>query len=210
MPTNPTTSNDRLPKKSGGGNNLKQNFTAIKYGNDHGSIAFGKIHKKADVTSDIMLAASDGEHFMSMDKDGQRTGWTTIMSPGNFQVECGSNREESDDACMINAKNGNIDIIATNGKIRLQATDIELIAVGGSVDKGNIRVSATENFSVDAKKVLLSSKINTKIASAGITEVVGNSCLKIYGSVIRGVSDACAVKDTKVGGQRYQQQQNQV
>ena len=210
MPTNPTTSNDRLPKKSGGGNNLKQNFTAIKYGNDHGSIAFGKIHKKADVTSDIMLAASDGEHFMSMDKDGQRTGWTTIMSPGNFQVECGSNREESDDACMINAKNGNIDIIATNGKIRLQATDIELIAVGGSVDKGNIRVSATENFSVDAKKVLLSSKVNTKIASAGITEVVGNSCLKIYGSVIRGVSDACAVKDSKVGGQRYQQQQNQV
>jgi hypothetical protein len=210
MPTNPTTSNDRLPNKSGGGNNLKQNFTAIKYGNDHGSIAFGKIHKKADVTSDIMLAASDGEHFMSMDKDGQRTGWTTIMSPGNFQVECGSNREESDDACMINAKNGNIDIIATNGKIRLQATDIELIAVGGSVDKGNIRVSATENFSVDAKKVLLSSKVNTKIASAGITEVVGNSCLKIYGSVIRGVSDACAVKDTKVGGQRYQQQQNQV
>ena len=210
MPTNPTTSNDRLPKKSGGGNNLKQNFTAIKYGNDHGSIAFGKIHKKADVTSDIMLAASDGEHFMSMDKDGQRTGWTTIMSPGNFQVECGSNREESDDACMINAKNGNIDIIATNGKIRLQATDIELIAVGGSVDKGNIRVSATENFSVDAKKVLLSSKVNTKIASAGITEVVGNSCLKLYGSVIRGVTDACAVKDTKVGGQRYQQQQNQV
>jgi hypothetical protein len=210
MPTNPTTSNDRLPNKSGGGNNLKQNFTAIKYGNDHGSIAFGKIHKKADVTSDIMLAASDGEHFMSMDKDGQRTGWTTIMSPGNFQVECGSNREENDDACMINAKNGNIDIIATNGKIRLQATDIELVAVGGSVDKGNIRVSATESFSVDAKKVLLSSKVNTKIASAGITEVVGNSCLKIYGSVIRGVSDACAVKDTKVGGQRYQQQQNQV
>ena len=77
-----------------GGNNLKQNYTAIKYGNDHGSIAFGKIHKKADVTSDIMLAASDGEHFMSMDKDGQRTGWTTIMSPGNFQVECGSNREK--------------------------------------------------------------------------------------------------------------------
>jgi len=210
MPTNPTTSNDRLPNKSGGGNNLKQNFTAIKYGNDHGSIAFGKIHKKADVTSDIMLAASDGEHFMSMDKDGQRNGWTTFMSPGNFQVECGSNREESNDTCMINAKNGNIDIIATNGKIRLQATDIELVAVGGSVDKGNIRVSATESFSVDAKKVLLSSKVNTKIASAGITEVVGNSCLKIYGSVIRGVSDACAVKDTKVGGQRYQQQQNQV
>ena len=209
MATNPTTSNDRLPNKSGGGNNLKQNYTAIKYGNDHGSIAFGKIHKKADVTSDIMLAASDGEHFMSMDKDGQRTGWTTIMSPGNFQVECGSNREESDDACMINAKNGNIDIIATNGKIRLQATDIELVAMGGSVDKGNIKIVATETISADAKKIMLSSKMNTKIMSAGITECIGNSCLKIYGSVIRGVSDAVSVKESKVGGQRYQQQQNQ-
>ena len=29
---------------------------------------------------------------------------------------------------MINAKNINIDIIATNGKIRLQANDIELVA----------------------------------------------------------------------------------
>ena len=51
------------------------------------------------------------------------------MCPGNFQVECGSANTEEQDT-MINAKNGNIDIIATNGKIRLQATDIELIAVG--------------------------------------------------------------------------------
>ena len=41
------------------------------------------------------------------------------------------------------------------------------------------------------------------------TECIGNSCLKIYGSVIRGVSDAVSVKESKVGGQRYQQQQNQ-
>ena len=46
--------------------------------------------------------------------------------------------------------------------------------------------------------------------SAGITEVIGNSCLKMYGSIIRGVSDACSVKDSKVGGKRYQQQQSQV
>jgi len=208
MATNPNTNNDRVPNTSAGGNNLKSNYTAIKYGNNHGSIAFGKIHKNADVTSDIMLQASDGEHFMSMDKDGQRNGWTTIMSPGNFQVECGSNKTEESDTCMINAKNGNIDIIATNGKIRLQATDIELVALGGTVDKGNIKMVATENISGEAKKILLSSKNNTKIMSTGITEVIANSTLKIYGSVIRGVSDAVAVKDSKVGGQRYQLQQN--
>ena len=204
MATNPTTNNDRLPNKSGGGNNLKQNYTAIKYGNDHGSIAFGKIHKKADVTSDIMLAASDGEHFMSMDKDGQRTGWTTIMSPGNFQVECGSNRQESDDTCMINAKNGNIDIIATNGKIRLQATDIELVAVGEGGSKGNIKMTATENISIDCKKFQFNAKNYYKLCTSGKADIIANGVLNMYGSIVKAVSDGCALKDSKNNLQRIQ------
>ena len=210
MATNSNTNNDRVPNTPAGGNNLKQNYTAIKYGNDHGSIAFGKIHKKADVTSDIMLQASDGEHFMSMDKDGQRPGWTTFMGPGNFQVECGSNREKTQDTVMINAKNGNIDIIATNGKIRLQANDIELVAVGEDTAEGNIKLTASENISGEAKKIIMNSKNNTKMISSGITEAIGNAGLNLYGNIISGVSDAVAVKDSKVGGQRYQQQQNQV
>jgi len=197
MATATNTGNDRKPGENGG-NNLKSNYSAITYGNNHGSLSFGKIHKRADVTSDVMLQASDGEHFMS-----------TFMGPGNFQVECGSNRAEEDDTCMINAKNGNIDIIATNGKIRLQANDIELVAFHGETTKGNIKMVASESISGEAKKILLSSKNNTKIMSSGITECIGNSCLKIYGSIISGISDAVAVKDSKVGGQRYQTQQNQ-
>ena len=147
---------------------------------------------------------------MSMDKDGQRPGWTTFMGPGCFQVECGSNREKTQDAVMINAKNGNIDIVATNGKIRLQANDIELIAVGEDTAEGNIKLTASENISGDAKKIIMNSKNNTKMMSSGICEAIGNSGLNLYGNIISGVSDAVAVKDSKVGGQRYQQQQNQV
>jgi uncharacterized protein (DUF2345 family) len=109
---------------------------------------------------------------------------------------------------MINAKNGNIDIVATNGKIRLQANDIELVAFHNDVSKGNIKMVASENISGEAKKILLNSKNNSKLVSSGITEVIANSTLKMYGSVISGVSDAVAIKDSKVGGQRYQQQQN--
>ena len=187
--------------KSGEGNNLKKTYTTVKYCNDHGSISFGHIHKRADVISDVMLRGSDGEHFFSMDKDGQRKGWTTSMCPGNFQVECGSNRTKDDDTCMINAKNGNIDIIATNGKIRLQANSIELVAVGDN-SEGNIILEATETISLDATKVIANSKATTRIASAGVVDVAANSCLKMYGSIIRGVSDACAIKDSKVGGKR--------
>ena len=206
----PTTGNSQSSLNRGSeGNNLKKTYTTVKYCNDHGSITFGHIHKEADVISDVMLRGSDGEHFFSMDKDGERNGWTTSMSPGNFQVECGSNRKQDDDTCMINAKNGNIDIIATNGKIRLQANDIELVAFHGETTKGNIKMVASESISGEAKKILLSSKNNTKIMSSGITECIGNSCLKIYGSIISGISDAVSVKDSKVGGQRYQVQQNQ-
>ena len=205
----PTTGNSQSSLNRGSeGNNLKKTYTTVKYCNDHGSITFGHIHKEADVISDVMLRGSDGEHFFSMDKDGERNGWTTSMSPGNFQVECGSNRKQDDDTCMINAKNGNIDIIATNGKIRMQANSIELVAVGDN-SEGNIVLEATETISLDSSKIIMNSKVKTKIVSSGVTEICSNSCLKLYSSIIRGVSDAVAIKDSKVGGQRFQQECNQ-
>jgi hypothetical protein len=205
----PTTGNSQSSLNRGSeGNNLKKTYTTVKYCNDHGSITFGHIHKEADVISDVMLRGSDGEHFFSMDKDGERNGWTTSMCPGNFQVECGSNRKKDDDTCMINAKNGNIDIIATNGKIRMQANSIELVAVGDN-SEGNIVLEATETISLDSSKIVMNSKIKTKMVSSGVTEIIANSTLKIYGSIIRGVSDAVALKDSKVGGQRFQQECNQ-
>tara|TARA_Y100000356_G_scaffold68725_1_gene56400 strand:- start:384 stop:998 length:615 start_codon:yes stop_codon:yes gene_type:complete len=193
-----------------GGNNLKKTYTGSKSSTDHAAIYTGKIHQNSDVISDFAVLCSDGEHFMSMDKDGQRPGWTTFMGPGCFQVECGSNREKTQDAVMINAKNGNIDIVAKNGKIRLQANDIELIAVGEDTAEGNIKLKASENITGDAKKIIMNSVNNTKMMSSGICEAIGNSGLTLYGNIISGVSDAVAVKDSKVGGQRYQKKQNKV
>jgi hypothetical protein len=213
MPTSRNTKGDRLPDTTGTNPNpndtAKQNYTAIRQGNDHGSISFGHIHQPADVTAAVKLETPDGRHTFFLDKDGPRKGWTTSLSPGNFQLECGSDNEEAQDTCMINAKNGNIDIIATNGKIRLQATDIEIIAVGEGGSKGNIRIKATENIETDSKKLLMNAKNNYKLATSGVGEVISNSRLKIYGSIIQGVTDACATKDSKNGGQRYQKQNNQ-
>ena len=193
-----------------GGNNLKKTYTGSKSSTDHAAIYTGKIHQNSDVISDFAVLCSDGEHFFSMDKDGQRPGWTTFMGPGCFQIECGSNREKTQDSVFINAKNGNIDIVASNGKIRLQANDIELVAVGEDTAEGNIKMTASENISGEAKKIIMNSKNNTKMMSSGITEAIGNAGLNLYGNIIAGVTDAVAVKDSKVGGQRYQQQQNQV
>ena len=187
----------------------KQNYTAIKYGNNQGSIAFGQIHKQGDVTSSVMLETPDGEHQLSLDLDGERTGWTCSTSPGNFQVECGSANQEAADSAVINAKNGNIILLATNGKIRMQATDIELVAVGEGGAKGHIKMTATESITTDSKKLLMTAKSFYRIASPQTGEVVANGVLKLYSPIIRGVTDAVAVKDSKVAGQRFQKQMNE-
>ena len=189
----------------------KKNYSAVKYGTDKGSIKFGHIHKKADVTAGVMLDTPDGRHQLSLDIDGQRKGWTTSTSPGNFQVLAGEDNEEPDDTLILNAVNGNICITAANGKIRLQGTDIELIAVGEGGAKGHIKCTATETFTIhETKKIIFDSKVMTKITSTGIMNISANSCLRIYGSLIKAVTDACSVKDTSVGGNKYNKENNQV
>ena len=176
----------------------KQNYTSVKYGNDKGTLRFGHIHKKGDVTSGCMLDTPDGRHQFSLDIDGQRKGWTTSTSPGNFQVLAGEDNTEPQDTLILNAVNGNICITAANGKIRLQGTDIELIAVGDGDTKGHIKCTATETFSVhETKKIVLESKIMTLFKCGGEMDIAANSCLKIYGSLIKAVTNACAVKESK-------------
>ena len=198
--------NDRLSKPGSTPNptdQAVQNYTEIGLGNDKGSIKMGHIHKQGDVTAGVILQTPDAEHQLSLDIDGNRKGWTTSTGPGAFSVECGSAMEEAQDSLILNAKNGNICITATNGKIRLQATDIELIAVGEGGAKGNIKMEATESIITNAKKTMISSKAFFRISTPGIGEVVANGILQMYGSVFRGVSDGCYLKNSKVGGRNY-------
>ena len=220
MPTSQNIVSDRLSRPlsqeqlddrmfpSNPNDTAKQNYTAIRYGNDHGSISFGAIHKPGDVTAGVKLQTHEGDHTFFMDKDGPRKGWTTSLSPGNFQVQCGERKEEAEDSMILNALNGNIIICASNGKIRLQATDIELIAVGEGGAKGNIRLDATENISTNSKSFKINSVNSLSFNSPSNMEIAANGVLTLYGSVIRGVTDACAVKDSKNGNKRKQKKFN--
>lgn len=201
------TSQNRVKEKNTP--TAKTNYTAIRYGNDHGSISFGHISSDAAVTSDVQIQASDGRHSILLDKDGPRKACTQITAPGRISIQSGEDKQEAEDTLFINALNGNIDIIASNGKIRLQGTDIELIAVGEGGSKGNIRLKATENIELDAdNKILINAKAMYKLATAGKAEICANSAMTIYSAVIRGVSDGCSVRDSKVGGQDFQRKQN--
>lgn len=185
-------------------NTAKQNYTAIRYGNDHGSISFGHIHKQGDVTADVMLQASDGRHSIILDKEGPRKACTQITAPGRISIESGIEKEEAEETLFIHAHNGNVAIIASNGKLRLQGTDVEIVAVGEGGSKGNIRIRSNENIELDAKKVLVNASSMYRLATSGTAEIAANGNLAIYASLIRGVSDSVANKDSKVGGRTVQ------
>jgi len=204
------TPQNRKNTRIGGQSTLtsKRNYTATRYGNDHGSISFGHLHKSGDVTSDVLLQASDGRHHITLEKDGdKRKGSTIIAAPGNFALRCGDDKTEAEDTCWINAVNGNIQLVATKGKIILQAEDVIIKAVGEGGSKGNIRMTATELIEMTGKKVSIDAKSLYRLATPGTAEIVANECLQIYGSIIRGVTDAVANRDSKVGGKRFQSKQ---
>ena len=204
------TPQNRKNTRIGGQSTLtsKRNYTATRYGNDHGSISFGHLHKSGDVTSDVLLQASDGRHHITLEKDGdKRKGSTIVAAPGNFALRCGDDKTEAEDTCWINAVNGNIQLVATKGKIILQAEDVIIKAVGEGGSKGNIRMTATELIEMTGKKVSIDAKSLYRLATPGTAEIVANGCMQIYGSIIRGVTDAVANRDSKVGGKRFQSKQ---
>lgn len=189
-------------------NTAKQSYTSVRYGNDHGSINFGHIHKNADVTAGVMIQGFDARHSVILDNDGPRKGSTQITAPGRVVIESGQDLKEAEETLFIHSWNGNIAIVASNGKLRLQGTDVEIIAVGEGGSKGNIRINASEGIELDGKKVQINAKSLYKLATPGTAEIVANSVMSIYAPIIRGVTDACANKDSKVGGRSIQRKNN--
>ena len=96
----------------------KKNFWNQVWSAMNGSITFGKLSPEGDVTSSVAIEARDGRHFMCFDEDGPRTGYTLMSAPGSTFIHSGEDLEKQQEAVVILAKNGDIHLKATNGKIK--------------------------------------------------------------------------------------------
>ena len=188
----------------------KQNYTSQTIGKkEKGSVWIGPIHKQGDVTSAVVLRnEQDRTHQLCLDIDGERPGSTTSTSPGKLQLDCGDNMKEAEDSCLIHAHNGNIVIKASNGKIRMEATDIEIVTKGDGETKGHLKLNIDETIEVECKKLVTSSQVLTKMCSAGDFEQAANGVLSTYASLLSSITDAVFKKPSKFGGQRERQKNN--
>ena len=108
---------------------------------------------------------------------------------------------------MIYAENGNIVINAGNGNLRFIANNVEFTVQGDDGSEGNFIVNASQNITLDAKQIQATAKNFLKLSSPARMEVCANENLKMYGGLIQGVSDAVSIKDSKLGGKQFWNEQ---
>ena len=203
-----STPQNRQNTKAGSGQETsKKNYTAQRYGTNDGELRFGQIDKQGRVTAGVQLNAKEGTHTFSMDNDGERKGCTTSISPARLQMDCGRDSKKEEDSCVIYADNGNIVINAGNGNLRFIANNVEFTVKGDNGSEGNFKVNASESILLEAKKIQCDAKNFLKLATPGKMEICANENLKLYGGIIRGVTDAVSGKDSKLGGKNFWQKQ---
>ena len=98
---------------------------------------------------------------------------------------------------MLDAENGDIVIKAPNGRIRMEAINVDILAIGGDGSNGNVQIEANEKVLVKTKAFDVQSKVSTKIFSEKTVDVIGNSICNLYGGILD-----CADGSTKVIGSK--------
>ena len=162
----------------------KKNYWTQAIGTQDALIQFGGVSSEKDVTSSFKVRALDGRHFFTMDQDGQRKGWTTLVSPGATQVITGEDLVKGQNAIFVEAENGDIIIKATDGNIRLEGDRIDLFA------KEEINMEACNKIDINSNNVNIEARARMRITARQFLLVDAPCGMQILSKIIQGVSAA--------------------
>ena len=100
--------------------------------------------------------------YIALQQNGTLDGSVIISAPSTFQIACGE-APVQDVAGVWYAENGDINIHAPKGRIRLSAMSIDLIATGDGDETGYVSVNANTKFNVEAGTVSFQSDDNFEV-----------------------------------------------
>lgn len=180
-----------------------KNYHTIRYGNKDGELKFGHIHSDQQMSSFLVRSGHDDRHFITMDATGSkpegRKGGTINSCPGSYQIKCGDDIERTTPAFYVEALNGDIVLNARNGRIRMMADNIDILASGSTGEQGNIHITANENVEIKCKNFDFTATSVGKVIANGTLKLTGDTLLNIYGGIIDGASSASKIKPSKAG-----------
>ena len=103
--------------------------------------------------------------YIGLQQGGEKNGSILVSAPATFEISCGE-APVQDVAGVWYAENGDINIHAPRGRIRLSAMSIDLIATGideGENGTGYVSVNANTEFNVEAGNVKFESDNNFEV-----------------------------------------------
>ncbi len=201
-----------LPNSTKGPSGEKTSPEYYAIHTNNGSIELGKLklaspssdNLNASVTTGVHLQAKDALHYMAMENDGPRQGWTLNRSPGPYQILCATNTsakspsEENGFGFVLYAENGDVVISAPKGRIRLSALDIDIRAEGYDNKTGTINLDANQSVNIDAPRFNAKTSVGVRISSTSNISIVANGTLKYIGNFQEGLTAASSVTSTPV------------
>ena len=162
----------------------KKNYWTQAIGTQDALIQFGGVSSEKDVPSSFKVRALDGRHFFTMDQDGQRKGWTTLVSPGATQIITGEDLEKGQNAIFVEAENGDIIIKATDGNIRFEGDKIDFVA------RDSFSVEAHNKIDINSNNVNIEARARMRITARQFLLVDAPCGMQILSKIIQGVSAA--------------------
>jgi len=165
----------------------KTNYWTKKISAQDACIIFGGISPEKDVRSSFQVKALDGRHFLSLDQDGQRKGWTTLVSPGTTQIKSGLDLKAGQNAIFVEAENGDIIVKATDGNIRFEGDKIEFVA------RQEFNVEAHNKIDINSQNINIDARARMRVRANQFLSVDAPCGIEILSGIIKGVS--CATKE---------------
>ena len=134
--------------------------------------------------------------YVGLQQGGALDGSVIVSAPSTFQIACGE-APVNDVAGVWYAENGDINIHAPKGRVRISAMSIDLIATGDGSKTGYVSINANTKFDVEAGKITMASDDSVSVESETMDVNTTGKCEYNVGSwkVIEG-GDFCTIPGT--------------
>ncbi len=151
-------------------------------------VEMGKVNMDGIISAFKVTAATDhtDPHYFQMDETGSsptspRKGGTIFRGPGAFQVRHGTGVQKEIPGVYIDSGNGDM-ILISQGRIRIIAEDIDLIASGSGGEHGVINVNANEKILAHSKGAInVKAHADFQLHTSKKGRVIGMGGLELFG-----------------------------
>lgn len=162
----------------------KPSWDYSRIGTTQGELRFGDVHFDGTKLAALIRNTNPSkasDHFMAFGSSGKFSGSTWNVSPGAYQIICGTTPVDGV-SFVTYAKNGDMLIGAPNGRIRIFAKDIELISTGDSNTTGFVQIAANGGIRINSRaNIDIEASSNINVAAEKQVQVVSPGNIKMRG-----------------------------